>query len=56
MVALAAGRDVSGWNPPSYRVEPRAEVAPLYDELFDIFTSLYAPLRDSMHRLSAHNV
>ena len=56
MAALAAGIDVAGWNPPSYRVEPRAESAPVYDELFDIFTSSYAPLRDSMHRLSARNV
>jgi xylulokinase len=56
MAALAAGNDVTAWNPPSYRVEPRAESAALYDELFGIFTSLYAPLRDSMHRLSAHNV
>lgn len=55
MAADACGCDVSGWNPPSYRVEPRAEVAPLYDELFDLYTSLYAPLRDSMHRLSALN-
>jgi xylulokinase len=56
MAASAAGIDVAAWNPPSYRVEPRAESAALYDELFGIFTSLYAPLRDSMHRLSAHNV
>jgi xylulokinase len=55
MAALAAGNDVTAWNPPSYRVEPRAESAPLYDELFDIYTSSYAPLRDSMHRLSALN-
>ena len=56
MAASAAGIDVAAWNPPSYRVEPRAESAALYDELFGIFTSLYTPLRDSMHRLSAHNV
>jgi xylulokinase len=55
MAALASGFDVSAWNPPSYRVEPRAELAPLYDELFDIYTSLYALLSESMHRLSAHN-
>jgi len=55
MVALASGCDVSGWNPPSYRVEPRAGLRPLYDDLYEIYTSLYAPLRGAMHRLSAHN-
>jgi xylulokinase len=55
MAALAAGHDVAAWNPPSYRVEPHAESAPIYDDLYEIYTSLYAPLRDTMHRLSAHN-
>lgn len=55
MAALAAGCDVTAWNPTSYWVEPRAELGPLYDDLFAAYTSLYAPLRDTMHRLSVHN-
>jgi xylulokinase len=55
MVAAASGCDVSGWNPPSYIVQPRTENAAVYDEMFGIYASLYAPLRESMHRLSAHN-
>ncbi len=55
MVALASGYDVSGWNPPVHRIEPRAELSLLYDDLYDIYTSLYAPLREAMHRLSAYN-
>jgi xylulokinase len=55
MAALAAGYDVAAWNPPSYTVQPRAEFGPLYDDLFDVYTSLYSPLRDTMHRLSAYN-
>jgi xylulokinase len=55
MAAAASGCDATTWNPSSYIVEPRAEYGALYDEMFGIYTSLYAPLRESMHRLSAHN-
>jgi xylulokinase len=55
MAALSTGCDVSDWNRPSDRVEPRAELGPLYDELYEAYTSLYAPLRSTMHRLSALN-
>ncbi len=55
MAALATGCDVSAWNPTAYTVEPRTELAALYDEFYEVYTSLYTPLRDSMHRLSAHN-
>jgi xylulokinase len=55
MAAEASGADVTGWNPPSYTVQPRPELGPVYDDLFDIYTSLYSPLRESMHRLSAYN-
>ena len=55
MAADACGHDVSGWNRPSHTVQPRRELATLYDEMFEIYTSLYAPLSDSMHRLSLLN-
>lgn len=55
MAAAACGHDIGSWNPPAHTVQPRADLAPLYDEMFAIYTSLYAPLADDMHRLSVFN-
>ena len=56
LAAYAHGCDVRAWNPTSHRVEPAVELKPLYDDMYGIFTALYEPLRESMHRLSAQNL
>jgi xylulokinase len=51
MAADACGVDTHGWNPVARRFEPDAGAAPVYDELYGIYTRTYEALRDEMHAL-----
>lgn len=50
--AEACAVDTSAWNPPAGVIEPRAEAAGVYDELFGIYRRTYDALRDDMHLLA----
>lgn len=43
------------WNPVSARVTPDADLAPLYDELFDRYVSLYESTKGLVHELAAES-
>jgi xylulokinase len=51
MVAGLAGKDTR-WNAPAAVVEPRAEHARVYDQLYGVYRSLYPATRAAMHRLA----
>jgi xylulokinase len=51
MAADACGLDTSAWNPVAKRFEPDPDAAPVYDELYGIYSRTYTALRGEMHRL-----
>jgi xylulokinase len=44
---------IADWNPVSERVIPDADLAPLYDELFDRYVRLYESTKGLVHELAA---
>ncbi|WP_034594046.1 FGGY-family carbohydrate kinase [Hamadaea tsunoensis] len=46
--------DIAVWNPPAAICEPRAELRPVYDELYRLYRSLYPATVDIAHALTAY--
>ena len=53
LAALAVTEvDILKWNPPATIVQPRPELASFYDEMFALYTDLYAQSRSVVHALA----
>ncbi|WAJ29701.1 FGGY-family carbohydrate kinase [Antarcticirhabdus aurantiaca] len=56
LAALGTGRvveaDIERWNPPADRIEPRSDLAPLYEAGFRTYRELYERTRDLMRARS----
>lgn len=55
LLAAQAVTDVSitDWNPPANLLQPRPELGPDYDELYELYRSLYESSRPIAHALTA---